>query len=63
MVIVDMGLSTFVDEEKFLFVRCGTPGFVAPEIVLIKEKVAKYDVICDVFSVGVIFHYLYYLTY
>jgi serine/threonine protein kinase len=41
-----------------LFVRCGTPGYVAPEIVNLKDLKAKYDPICDMFSLGVIFHML-----
>lgn len=28
--ICDFGLATYAEEEKYLFVRCGTPGFVAP---------------------------------
>jgi len=28
--IVDFGLATHVHSEKYIFVRCGTPGFVAP---------------------------------
>ncbi len=32
-VIADFGLATFVDKDKYLFARCGTPGFVAPEII------------------------------
>jgi calcium-dependent protein kinase len=32
-VIVDFGLATHADEEKYLFFRCGTPGYVAPEII------------------------------
>ena len=28
--ICDFGLATEADEENYLFVRCGTPGFVAP---------------------------------
>jgi len=28
--ICDFGLSTFASAENYLFVRCGTPGFVAP---------------------------------
>lgn len=41
-----------------MFVRCGTPGYVAPEIVNLKDLKAKYDPICDLFSLGVIFHLL-----
>lgn len=57
-VICDFGLATFADAEKYLFVRCGTPGFVAPEIINIKDMSTKSDSISDVFSAGLIFHYL-----
>jgi serine/threonine protein kinase len=30
LVIVDLGLAEFVNNEKFLYTRCGTPGYVAP---------------------------------
>lgn len=30
LAICDFGLATHAEEEKYLFVRCGTPGFVAP---------------------------------
>jgi serine/threonine protein kinase len=29
-IIIDFGLATVADEPKYLFVRCGTPGYVAP---------------------------------
>jgi len=29
-VIADYGLAEFADSEEYLFVRCGTPGYVAP---------------------------------
>lgn len=29
-VIIDFGLATFVDDEEYLYNRCGTPGFVSP---------------------------------
>ena len=32
-VIVDFGLACHADDEKYLFYRCGTPGYVAPEII------------------------------
>jgi serine/threonine protein kinase len=35
--IVDFGLATHIDDPKYIFVRCGTPGFVAPEIIRIKD--------------------------
>lgn len=55
IVIVDFGLSTLEAEKKFLFTRCGTPGYVAPEIANLKDPEGKYKVICDVFSLGIIF--------
>ena len=41
-----------------MFVRCGTPGYVAPEVINIKDMKTKYDPICDIFSLGLIFHLL-----
>ena len=38
--------------------RCGTPGFVAPEVINIKDMKTRYDAICDMFSLGTIFHLL-----
>ena len=29
-IIIDFGLSTIADDPNYLFVRCGTPGYVAP---------------------------------
>lgn len=58
IVIVDFGLAAIKQENNYLFVRCGTPGFVAPEVINLKESSEKYDVVCDLFSVGVIFHIL-----
>ena len=53
-----MGLATRVDLPSYMFVRCGTPGYVAPEVVNIKDMNATYSSICDLYSVGVIFHVL-----
>jgi serine/threonine protein kinase len=33
LVIADLGLATFVNIKDILFKRCGTPGFVAPEVL------------------------------
>lgn len=57
-VIADFGLAEFSDAEEYLFVRCGTPGYVAPEVINIKDMKTKYDPICDIFSLGLIFHLL-----
>ena len=57
-VIADFGLSEFVDEEEYLFLRCGTPGYVAPEVINIKDTCTKYTTACDMFSLGLIFYLL-----
>jgi hypothetical protein len=30
IVIADFGLATKSDADEYIFVRCGTPGYVAP---------------------------------
>ena len=35
--IVDFGLATHIDDPAYIFVRCGTPGYVAPEILKIRD--------------------------
>ena len=52
--IADFGLASFVG-EKFIFKRCGTPGYVAPEILMDLE----YDTKVDIFSAGVVLYLLY----
>ena len=58
IVLADFGLATYLAQEKILFKRCGTPGFVAPEILNFKEGDKFYDEKCDIFSAGVIFFLL-----
>ena len=31
--IIDFGLAAIIDQKEYLYKRCGTPGFVAPEII------------------------------
>lgn len=52
--IVDFGLATKSTEEKFQFPKCGTPGYVAPEIANLEKNIYKYSNKCDIFSIGVI---------
>lgn len=35
--IVDLGLATRWDAPSYLHPKCGTPGFVAPEIAQLQE--------------------------
>jgi len=37
-VIIDYGLATQSDLENYLFFRCGTPGYVAPEIIALTHS-------------------------
>lgn len=57
--IIDFGLATKIDEEEYLFKRCGTPGYVAPEIINApSNENIHYTTKCDVFSAGIILYIL-----
>jgi len=48
-------LADFYDPEtNYDYICCGTPGFIAPEILLNQN----YDLKVDVFSIGVILYIL-----
>jgi len=51
--IVDFGLSTST-KERVLTMRCGSPGYVAPEIL----NDLGYDCKVDIFSAGIILYIL-----
>jgi len=52
--IADFGLATMITQGDYLFRRCGTPGYVAPEILADE----KYDQKVDIFSAGVVLYIL-----
>lgn len=56
-VIVDFGLSADIDSDDYMFYRCGTPGYVAPEVTTL-TKGQKINPECDIFSLGAILHIL-----
>jgi serine/threonine protein kinase len=57
--LVDFGLATVADIPEYLFKRCGTPGYVAPEIINApSNENVHYSPKCDVFSAGIIFYIL-----
>lgn len=57
--LVDFGLATVADVPEYLFKRCGTPGYVAPEIINApSNENIHYSPKCDVFSAGIIFYIL-----
>jgi calcium/calmodulin-dependent protein kinase I len=53
-VVADFGLADYVYNKKKLFTRCGTPGYVAPEVL----NDLPYDCKADSFSAGVILYIL-----
>lgn len=54
-VIIDFGLATKADAKEYLYFRCGTPGFLAPEIANLTCKQTKQTCAADMFSLGCIF--------
>ncbi|CAD8048082.1 unnamed protein product [Paramecium primaurelia] len=58
VVIADFGLATNVDQKPFLYTKCGTPGFVAPEVINLKDDQLFYGSVCDMYSLGVILYIL-----
>jgi calcium-dependent protein kinase len=57
-VIIDFGLATPANIDKYIFKRCGTPGFLAPEIAKMSKKEDKLSTACDMFSLGCIWYKL-----
>lgn len=58
IVLADFGFSAFIEEDinKFIYKRCGTPGFVAPEILNYDRGMPFYNEKVDVFSAGSLFY-------
>lgn len=54
-VIIDFGLAIH-PESPSLTERCGTPGYIAPEIVRNKEGKRIATPASDIFSLGAVFH-------
>jgi len=58
--VVDFGLSSYCNVDEYLFKRCGTPGYVAPEIINSgSNENTKFTPKVDVFSSGIIFYILF----
>ncbi|KAL1528005.1 hypothetical protein AB1Y20_009376 [Prymnesium parvum] len=61
--ITDFGLSKIqaISEDLLMTTRCGTPGYVAPEVLsedLSQGLLRRYGAACDMWSVGVIVYIL-----
>ena len=50
MKIADFGLARLLEEETLASTTCGTPGYVAPEVLMQKP----YGKACDYWSIGVV---------
>lgn len=48
--VSDFGLARFIDNETLATTTCGTPGYVAPEVLMQQP----YNDACDFWSVGVV---------
>ena len=58
IVLADFGLATSVKNKSHTYYRCGTTGYVAPEVLTYKDGSKMYSEKCDIFSLGVIFYQL-----
>lgn len=54
-VIVDFGFATEINAQTNLY-RCGTVGFMPPEILKLRSIPKTFNPVWDVFSAGVIFY-------
>lgn len=55
--ITDFGLSKIInDENTIMQTVCGTPAYVAPEVL--NRKFCSYDQQVDIWSLGVILYYM-----
>lgn len=52
--IIDFGCSSTFDNQITRKMKCGTPGYIAPEVYTNNE----YNEKCDIYSIGAIFHIL-----
>lgn len=60
VIFVDFGLAATAFDQDPVFKRCGTPGYIAPEVIAMKNEETAYKVPpkCDLFSTGVVLHML-----
>jgi calcium-dependent protein kinase len=57
--IVDFGLAAYLHEIDMIFAKCGTPGYIAPEVFKYdtSKPSTKYNEKCDMFSAGCILYF------
>jgi len=57
IVIADFGLAQDIN-KPYIHLRCGTPGYVAPEVLDYQPNTPLYNAKCDIFSLGCIFYHM-----
>ena len=60
--ISDFGLASWDHNKAARFERCGTPGYIAPEVLNSGQGKVILDHRSDIFSLGVLAHILYIST-
>lgn len=54
--LADFGLAKIIGEDSFTETVCGTPSYVAPEILVESKKDRKYTKAVDIWSLGVVLY-------
>jgi serine/threonine protein kinase len=62
-VVSDFGLACWTGQKSPMYERCGTPGYIAPEVLNAEKGKVILDHKGDIFSLGVIAHILYQWCY
>ncbi|KAJ2233097.1 serine/threonine protein kinase [Coemansia sp. RSA 1286] len=53
--LADFGLAKIVGEQMFMKTVCGTPMYVAPEVLTVRQ-IGRYDNLVDMWSIGVVLY-------
>ncbi|BGP23930.1 ser/thr/tyr protein kinase RAD53 [Rhodotorula toruloides] len=54
--VTDFGLAKMVDDQTMLRTMCGTPTYLAPEVILHPDAVRGYGSLVDAWSIGVVLY-------
>ena len=58
VILADFGLATSNNVPEYIYFKCGTPGYIAPEIFKASSPQSHYSIKCDLFSIGVTLFYM-----
>lgn len=54
--LIDFGIAQFVSDDEFYIPRCGTPGYLGPELANYKNNEPHYNEKVDIFGCGCVFY-------